>query len=406
MTMKNKLARALLPAAFAVAASASVISTASADEVKFGALYPLSGSLALLGEESFRGLEIAVEEINANGGVQGMQVVLAGGDAVDNNQAIGEARRLISRENVVGIFGTYASSRSIAASQVTELAGVPYFELGAVAHEITNRGFENMYRTNPTARHMARTHIDMLLEAVAPALGRDATDLRIGIIHEDSNYGSSVASFQELYGEEAGLNIVMVEGYPASNVDMSSIVLRLRDRDVDIVMQTSYQDDSILFLRQANERGFRPAAVIGGGGGYSMMPTAEAVGFDVIEGVLNADFTQYLVNDGFAVGVNEFVEAYRAKYGSDPRSGHSLNNYAGAKVVLEALDQVEGFTPDSIREALMAVEIPAGTTSVGYGVKFADNGQNDAAFMMGMQWRDGQLITVYPPDAAIADLEL
>lgn len=406
MTMKNKLARALLPAAFAVAASASVISTASADEVKFGALYPLSGSLALLGEESFRGLEIAVEEINANGGVQGMQVVLAGGDAVDNNQAIGEARRLISRENVVGIFGTYASSRSIAASQVTELAGVPYFELGAVAHEITNRGFENMYRTNPTARHMARTHIDMLLEAVAPALGRDATDLRIGIIHEDSNYGSSVASFQELYGEEAGLNIVMVEGYPASNVDMSSIVLRLRDRDVDIVMQTSYQDDSILFLRQANERGFRPAAVIGGGGGYSMMPTAEAVGFDVIEGVLNADFTQYLVNDGFAVGVNEFVEAYRAKYGSDPRSGHSLNNYAGAKVVLEALDQVEGFTPDTIREALMAVEIPAGTTSVGYGVKFADNGQNDAAFMMGMQWRDGQLITVYPPDAAIADLEL
>ncbi len=406
MTMKNKLARALLPAAFAVAASASVISTASADEVKFGALYPLSGPLALLGEESFRGLEIAVEEINANGGVQGMQVVLAGGDAVDNNQAIGEARRLISRENVAGIFGTYASSRSIAASQVTELAGVPYFELGAVAHEITNRGFENMYRTNPTARHMARTHIDMLLEAVAPALGRDATDLRIGIIHEDSNYGSSVASFQELYGEEAGLNIVMVEGYPASNVDMSSIVLRLRDRDVDIVMQTSYQDDSILFLRQANERGFRPAAIIGGGGGYSMMPTAEAVGFDVIEGVLNADFTQYLVNDGFAVGVNEFVEAYRAKYGSDPRSGHSLNNYAGAKVILEALDQVEGFTPDTIREALMAVEIPAGTTSVGYGVKFADNGQNDAAFMMGMQWRDGQLITVYPPDAAIADLEL
>lgn len=406
MTMQKKLARALLPAAFAVAASTSVISTASADEVKFGALYPLSGPLALLGEESFRGLEIAVEEVNANGGVQGMQIVLEGGDAVDQNQAIGEARRLISRENVEAIFGTYASSRSIAASQVTELAGVPYFELGAVAHEITNRGFENMYRTNPTARHMARTHIDMILEAVAPALGRDATDLNIGIIHEDSNYGSSVASFQELYGEEAGLNIVMVEGYPATNVDMSSIVLRLRERDVDIVMQTSYQDDSILFLRQANERGFEPSAIIGGGGGYSMVPTAEAVGFDVIEGVLNADFTQYAVNEGFAVGVDEFVEAYRAKYGSDPRSGHSLNNYAGAKVVLEALDQVEGFTPDTIREALMAVDIPAGTTAVGYGAKFAENGQNDAAFMMGMQWRDGELITVYPPDAAVADLEL
>jgi branched-chain amino acid transport system substrate-binding protein len=405
MILKKKMTGVLAPAVLAVATGAGIAGTASADEVKFGALYPLSGSLALLGEESFRGLELAVEEINANGGVQGQQIVLAGGDAVDQNQAIGEARRLISREDVEAIFGTYSSSRSIAASQVSELAGVPYFELGAVAHEITNRDFDNIYRTNPTARHMARTHVDMIVDAIAPELGRDPADLRIGIIHEDSNYGSSVASFQEVFGEEAGLNIVVNEAYPASTVDMSSIVLRLQERDVDIVLQTSYQDDSILFLRQANERGFEPSAIIGGGGGYSMVPTAEAVGFDVIEGVLNADFTQYAVNADFATGVNDFVEAYQEKYDSDPRSGHSLNNYVGAKVILEALDEGNGFSPEAIAEALSAVDVPAGETAVGYGVKFAENGQNDAAFMMGMQWRDGALVTVYPPEAAVADLE-
>ena len=74
-------------------------------EVKFGALYPFSGALALLGEESARGLEIAVDEINAAGGVQGEQIVLERGDAVDNNQAIGEARRLISVAGVKAIFG-------------------------------------------------------------------------------------------------------------------------------------------------------------------------------------------------------------------------------------------------------------------------------------------------------------
>ncbi len=405
MILKKKMTGVIAPAVLAVATGAGIAGTASADEVKFGALYPLSGSLALLGEESFRGLELAVEEVNANGGVQGQQIVLAGGDAVDQNQAIGEARRLISREDVEAIFGTYSSSRSIAASQVSELAGVPYFELGAVAHEITNRDFDNIYRTNPTARHMARTHVDMIVDAIAPELGRDPADLRIGIIHEDSNYGSSVASFQEVFGEEAGLNIVVNEAYPASTVDMSSIVLRLQERDVDIVLQTSYQDDSILFLRQANERDFEPSAIIGGGGGYSMVPTAEAVGFDVIEGVLNADFTQYAVNADFATGVNDFVEAYREKYGSDPRSGHSLNNYVGAKVILEALDEGNGFSPEAIAEALSAVDVPAGETAVGYGVKFAENGQNDAAFMMGMQWRDGALVTVYPPEAAVADLE-
>lgn len=406
MTFKKKMAGVLAPVIMAASASGGVFATANAEEVTFGALYPLSGPLALLGEESSRGLEIAVDEINANGGVQGREVVLAGGDAVDQNQAIGEARRLISQEDVPAIFGTYASSRSIAASQVSELAGVPYFELGAVAHDITNRDFENIYRTNPTARHMARTHVDMIVDAIAPDLGKDPSELRIGIIHEDSNYGSSVAGFQEIFGEEAGLNIVINEGYPATSVDMSSIVLRLRDREVDVVLQTSYQDDSILFLQQANERGYEPSAIIGGGGGYSMMPTAEAVGFDVIEGVLNADFTQYEVDPDFATGVDDFVSAYESKYGTEPRSGHSLNNYVGAKVILEALDTVSGFSPDTVREALMSVDIPSGETATGYGVKFADNGQNDAAFMMGMQWRDGELITVYPPEAAVSDLQL
>jgi branched-chain amino acid transport system substrate-binding protein len=406
MTFKKKMAGVLAPVIMAASASGGVFETANAEEVTFGALYPLSGSLALLGEESSRGLEIAVDEINANGGVQGREVVLAGGDAVDQNQAIGEARRLISQEDVPAIFGTYSSSRSIAASQVSELAGVPYFELGAVAHDITNRDFENIYRTNPTARHMARTHVDMIVDAVAPDLGKDPSELRIGIIHEDSNYGSSVAGFQEMFGEEAGLNIVINEAYPATTVDMSSIVLRLRDREVDVVLQTSYQDDSILFLQQANERGFEPSAIIGGGGGYSMMPTAEAVGFDVIEGVLNVDFTQYEVDPDFATGVDDFVSAYESKYGTEPRSGHSLNNYVGAKVILEALDTVSGFSPDAVREALMSVDIPSGETATGYGVKFADNGQNDAAFMMGMQWRDGELITVYPSEAAVSDLQL
>ena len=89
-------------------------------DVKFGSLFPFSGSLALLGEESARGLEIAVDEINAKGGVQSEKVLLVRGDAVDNNQAIGEARRLISVENVAGVFGTFSSGRAVAASQVTE----------------------------------------------------------------------------------------------------------------------------------------------------------------------------------------------------------------------------------------------------------------------------------------------
>ncbi|MFD0860429.1 ABC transporter substrate-binding protein [Roseovarius aquimarinus] len=386
------------------AAGAILGAQAAHAEVTFGALYPFSGQLALLGEESARGLELAVDEINANGGLQGEQIVLERGDAVDNNQAIGEARRLISRENVKAIFGSYSSSRSIAASQVAELSGIPYFELGAVADEVTGRGLEYLFRVNPTAEDMADTIINMIVDKVAPMNGVEASDLKIGIIHEDSSYGTSVSGHQERFAEEAGLDVVAKLAYPASTVDMSSIVLDLKQREVDVVLQTSYQNDSVLFLQQSNEAGFEPLAVIGGGGGYSTQATADAVGHEIIDGVLNTDFTQYIVNKEFTPGIDDFLAAYDAKYGGEPLSGHSLTNYVGAMAILTALNEASDFEPATIIETVKAIDIPEGTTAAGYGVKFGENNQNERARMMGLQWQDGKLVTVYPDDAAAAEM--
>lgn len=196
----------------------------------------------------------------------------------------------------------------------------------------------------------------------------------------------------------------MEEHYPASTVDMSSIVLTLQDNEVDVVLQTSYQDDSVLFLRQANERGYKPKAIIGGGGGYSMTPTAEAVGHDVIDGVYDVDFTQYNINPDFAPGIEDFVAAYEARYDESPRSGHSLMNYAGALELLRAIDAGDGFSADEIKEAVLAMDVPEGETAAGIGIKIGENNQNERASMMGMQWQDGELVTVYPEAASVAEM--
>lgn len=390
-----------------VALAALLLSSQAARaDVVFGALYPFSGQLALLGEESARGLEIAVDEINAAGGVQGQKVVLMRGDAVDNNQAIGEARRLISLGKVAAIFGSYSSARSIAASQVAELSGIPYFELGAVADEVTGRGLKYLYRSNPTAEDCAKLIIEMIVNRVAAKLGKKPEDLKIGIIYEDSSYGTSVAMHEKKYAEAAKLNVVAMQGYPSATVDMSSLVLDLKQRGVDVVLQTSYSNDSVLFLQQANEAGFKPGAIIGGGGGYSMQPTADAVGHGVMEGVLDVDFTQYLVNTKFTPNLEKYVETYKKKYNENPRSGHSLNNYAGAKVILEALNKAKGFSPDEILKAISAIDVPPGVTSAGYGIKFGKNNQNERASMMGMQWQGGKLVTVYPDAAAVAPMKI
>ncbi len=388
------------------AVAAFMSAGARAEELKIGALYPLSGGLALLGEESFRGLELAVEEANASGGLRKSKIVMVKGDAVDANQAVGEARRLVSVERVKAVFGTYSSSLSLAATQVTELAKVPYFELGAISEPITERGYKYVFRTNATAKGFAITMVDVVADIIAPALGVDPKAVKIGIIHEDSLYGQTVSGFQKAHAAERGLKVVEVLAYPATSVDLSSVILRLKGSAVDVVLQTSYQNDSVLFFRQSKEMGFKPKAAIGAGGGYSMMDTAKAVGFATIEGALDVDFPQFHTNPAAAPGIEAFARKYQAKYGTPPRSGHSLANYAGAKVFFEALERAKDLGPESIRAAVMATDLPVGRTAAGWGAKFGENGQNQRAMPFVMQWQGGELVTIAPQTAAVAKLKI
>lgn len=250
----------------ALAAVLTLSATQAFAQVKIGALYPFSGGLALLGDESFRGLELAIEERNAAGGLKGQKLEIVKGDAVEPNQAVGEARRLTSVDKVPVIFGTYSSSLSIAATQVAELAGVPYFELGAISDPITERGFKNVYRTNPTARDFAARMVDAVGEAIAPALGVDAKSLKVAIIHEDSLYGQTVAGYQTARAKEKGVTVVETLPYSAKSVDLTPVILRLKTAGADVVLQTSYQNDTVLFFRQMKEQGFKPKAMIGAGG--------------------------------------------------------------------------------------------------------------------------------------------
>ena len=338
---------------------------------------------------------MAIDERNASGGVNGKKIVLVKADAVDANQAVGEARRLTSVEEVTAIFGSYASGISAAATQVTELAGVPYFELGAVADTITSRGFKYVFRSNSTAKSFADRSVESVVKVVAPMMKVDPKSLKIAIIYEDGPYGTLVGGFQKEEAKRLGLNVVESQSYSAKSVDLSSLVLRIKGANADIVLQTSYQNDTLLFFRQSASAGYKPKAVIGAGGGYSLQETANALGASV-DGVFNVDFPQVTMKDSGAPGLKEFVAAYEKRYGSQPRSGHSLVNYVGAKGFLDALAQAKSTDKDKIREAVLAYRKPVGSNAAGWGFQFAENGQNQLASTNLMQWQSGKLVTVYP----------
>lgn len=367
-------------------------------DMKVGALFPFSGALALLGQESYRGLELAVNEINAAGGVNGEKIEIIKADAVDPTQAVSETKRLTS-SGVVAVFGSYASGISYAASPVAELAGIPYFELGATAHKITTRGYKYLFRSNPNTSLYGVAVVDALHDIVAPGMGLDPKDIVIGIIHEDGPYGTDVAATEKKRAKELGYTVAEALPYSAKTVDLSSLILRLKGAKVNVVLQTAYQNDAILYFRQARAGGFTPKVVIGAGGGYSLADTAKAVGADM-NGVFDLDFPQASINPAGAPGLDKFLQAYKTTYKSDPQSGHSLANYVGAKAFLEAIGNAKSTDADKIREAVLAYKKPAGETANGWGFDFGEDGQNNASTFYVMQWQGDDLVTIAPPNLA------
>lgn len=376
---------------------------AMSQPIRIGALYPVSGSLALLGDESWRGAEIARIMRNQKGGVAGKQVEFVKVDIPDVNAAKSEAERLINREGLKLLTGTYSSSLCLAASEVAARSGIIYFEQGGIADQITGRGYKTLLRSCPKAQYFSRAQIRFARDFVAQKIGKKPNEIRVALVHEDSAYGSSISKNVEAEAKAGGVQLVSVIPYNKDAVDLSSVILKLKNDKPDVVIGVSYANDAILFGRQAKELRLDIKAFIGTGGGHSLTSFQQALGA-AAEGVFNVDFTQFEVNVQFTPGLKEFVEMYRKRFNEAPRSGHSLANFTGTNILLDLLERTGGsMDAGKFRQTAAAFELKPGSTASGWGVKFDDSGQNILADTFIMQWRGGKLVTVYPEGPAVME---
>jgi branched-chain amino acid transport system substrate-binding protein len=291
------------------------------------------------------------------------------------------------------------------ASEVAARRDVNYFELGAITDAFTERGYETVYRTNPPAREFAASQISFIREWLGPQLDKEPSEVRLAVAHEDSDYGTSVAENIREEADPVGLQIVSVQPYNATSNDLTPVVLRIRDSNPDVVIAVSYAQDAILLSRQASQLNL-DAPLFGTGGGHSLQSFIEGVG-DAGNGVFNVDFTQYRVNTDFTPGLEQFVDSYRDAYDQEPRSGHSLANFMGANTVFEILERTDGnLEAEQVGQAARDYEVESGNTATGWGVKFDENNQNTRAEPFVTQWRDGELVTVFPEDAAVMEPKL
>jgi len=406
--MRSKHILGLLCAA-AISVALSGTASAQTKTVKIGAIFPLSGNAASAGVHAKAAIETAVEIINngnpglgnlpvtKSAGLAGLggakvEVVFAdnqGSPAVGQNQAL----RLITEEKVVALTGAYQSGITLTASAISEKYGIPFVNGESVAASLTERGFKWFFRVTPVASDFARIYLDFLKEMKAGGAKID----NIALVHENTEYGTSVANVITSVFKDNGLSIGQDISYPANTTDVQSQVLQLKDKKPDVVIMISYTSDAILYAKTFQALDYKPAMLMADNAGFSDPSLIKTAGKSV-QGIFN--------RSSFAIGPSgspTFLinEIYKKKSGDD-MDDTAARQMQGFFVLVDAIDRAKSTEPDKIQAALKATDLKPDQLIMGYkGVKFDEKGQNVLAAGLVIQLQDGvNYVPVWPKQLA------
>ena len=401
MNMLKKIARIVLMTGACALTQAAYAQQA----IKIGVINPFSGPLALYGGEMTRGFELAVDQANAAGGLLGRRIELVRGDASNPQQGIATVEQLVTKDKVDMFTGTYISAVSNSASDAAARYNKLYWETGGVARDLTERGLPNFVRSGAYAVSFAARSVDTVRDLIAPSLKKEMKDLKVWIEHEDSIYGTSIAEVQKRMLEAFGTKVVGVGSHSFRSIDLNDTVLRAKQANPDVLIQTGYVPDGNLLLRTAREQGFKPAAILLVGTGDTS-ETLESVGAASLEGVLMVGWPRTDVAESYGPGAKAFLAAYRAKYKADPIAPQSMAGYVGLQILFDTIKAAGSIDLEKMRAAAAKLDKPEGTYATGFGVKFDKNFQNLRASPNTAQWQSGKMVTVFPKQAVSAGVTL
>jgi branched-chain amino acid transport system substrate-binding protein len=389
--------------------AAPAIRRAEAQEIaKVGVLLPLSGPLASLGNDVLRGFQFARSIVNAKGGVFSKPVEFSQVDVPGSTEATSQAQRLITSDRVKVIVGSYASAISFAASQVAERNRVVYFEQGAVADDITSRGFKYLFRFIYTSTELGRKCAEYVTEKIIPGVGHDPKTAKVAILNENSNNGTAVGAGAKAWLEEKGVKVVDHTSYDFKTNDLSSVVQRYKSLEPDILIVEQYTPDAILFWRQAREAGLKLKAMIGNGGGHNVNEFADALGDDV-NGIFNTGTSVYInpaaLQPETAALFKQFHDEYPKMFDGRKPSAHAGMGFNAMYTLLtDILPAAGGMDTEKIRQAALALDKPVGSSIVGWGLKFDPKTQNNTrAFPTYDQWQQRQIKSIGPAPFGITE---
>lgn len=374
------------------------------EPIRIGTIYAMSGGSAAIGTNILRGIDFAVAEINAAGGVDGRPLEVVRGDhAGDAATGRSEAERLISQEKVDVMMGCHMSVVTEVVAQVCQQYGVPMITAISTLDRLSNEEHKDMdyfFRLCP----LNSVYVENMLMYLKDSAEQTGEEIKtVAIFTDRAAIGQELIRCVELFKDKYGIELVATVDYTSNATDLSAQVLALKQANPDAVLCDSYIGDATLFIQTLKEQNYSPKMIVAKANGFTDPSFITNLGA-ISNGVASVvEFNPDLVN-----GV-EINEEFKAEYGVD-MNGHSAESYTVVwlfKTAMEAAGSTDG---EAVKNALAEIniqgEFPGGRKIIlPYDqIKFENYDlagemhyrDNTAASVAIAQIQDGQWKTVWP----------
>jgi branched-chain amino acid transport system substrate-binding protein len=264
LSRRNFLATTALSAAAAATGSLALptVLRAQGSGVKVGVLHPVSGALSYSGQQGRLGAMLAIDEINAGGGIKAMggaKIEAVLGDAQSTPEGGTAEVEKMNSAGVACVVGGYASSICLATTQTAARYNLPYIVDVGVTDAIVNRGLKNTFRFGPGFGVIAKTALANLV-AINDKAGKPAKTVMI--VHEDSAFGSGLAKLLNAQLPPQGFQVLETISHPTPTRDFNNVVLKIKAAAPDIVIPANYYNEYVLLARTMQQQKVRPKAAI------------------------------------------------------------------------------------------------------------------------------------------------
>jgi branched-chain amino acid transport system substrate-binding protein len=361
---------------------------ASKKVIKLGCAISFTGSQSRSGKLYRDAYDMAVEQINKNGGVKvGMKTyqlkIVYYDDKSDPTESSKLVEKLISEDKVNFLLGPYSSGITIPDSLISQRYKVPMIEGGGASGKIFSRGNKYIFGTLPPAGQYFKSTLEMM-KTFSPA------PKTIAMLYSDDKFDVSVAEGTDKLAKEMGFDVVLYEKYAEHATDFNSMLTKIKALNADVVLLAGHTEESLNFTQQAKELNVTPK-LISMTVGPSEADFRKSLGKDAefIYGVASwstqMNFKGFLFKDSA-----EFVKLFKAKFNYDP-DYHNASGIADIAVYKDAIERAKTLDREKVRDAIAATKL-----STIYGnVEFSENGQIKGTSVV-LQIVGGEIYQVFP----------